>query len=154
MTPPPLPNRDADHLRTLAIFHYVVGGLSLLGLGFMYLHYYFMQTFFANPKLWENAKEPPPFNPQEFWMIFVWFYVAAGIVMVVAGVLNLMSGRYLQQRKNRMFSLVVAGLNCLQMPFGTVLGVFTLVVLTRESVQRLYEQKAATVNLASEPSSP
>ncbi len=31
-----------------------------------------------------------------------------------------------------MFSIVVAGLDCFQIPFGTALGVFTIIVLSRK----------------------
>jgi len=34
--------------------------------------------------------------------------------------------------------MVIAGIECLFMPFGTVLGVFTLVVLVRPSVKELF----------------
>jgi hypothetical protein len=37
-----------------------------------------------------------------------------------------------------MFSLVVTGITCLSFPFGTALGVFTIIVLTRGSVRQLY----------------
>eukprot|EP01031_Cornospumella_fuschlensis_P021810 gene21810-26738_t len=87
--------------------------------------------------MWENDKNPPPFSPQDFMAFFVWFYVIFGAVALVAGILNLLSGRFLQTRKHRMFSMVTAGLNCLQMPLGTVLGVFTLVVLNRDSTKHL-----------------
>jgi hypothetical protein len=32
----------------------------------------------------------------------------------------------------------MAGFACLFMPFGTLLGVFTIIVLQRDSVRRLY----------------
>jgi hypothetical protein len=32
----------------------------------------------------------------------------------------------------------MSGVECLVMPYGTVLGVFTLIVLTRESVRPLF----------------
>jgi hypothetical protein len=35
--------------------------------------------------------------------------------------------------------MVIAGINCLSFPFGTALGIFTLIVLSRESVQALYK---------------
>jgi hypothetical protein len=35
----------------------------------------------------------------------------------------------------------MAGIECVFMPFGTVLGVFTLVVLTRPSVKPLFEDQ-------------
>jgi hypothetical protein len=41
-----------------------------------------------------------------------------------------------------MLSLIVAELNCLQFPFGTVLGEFTFVVLLRGSVIELYDYQA------------
>ena len=47
-------------------------------------------------------------------------------------------GRRLAPR-HRTFSRVVAGLNCLHIPLGTVLGIFTSIVLGRESVGQLVE---------------
>jgi hypothetical protein len=35
--------------------------------------------------------------------------------------------------------MVVAGLNVLQVPLGTLLGVFTLLVLARDSVRQAFE---------------
>jgi membrane protein YqaA with SNARE-associated domain len=140
MQPPPLPNKDAENLRTLAICHYVVSGLSLFGLGFLVLHYSIMRMFFGNSKLWEKAKEPPPFNPAEFFHLFQWFYLIFGVMIVVGGVLTLISGRFIHRRTNRTFSIVIAGLNCLHFPFGILLGIFTIIVLTKDSVIRLYAQ--------------
>jgi hypothetical protein len=45
------------------------------------------------------------------------------------------AGRFLARRVRYTFCLVVAGLECMLMPFGTVLGVFTLLVLLRDSVK-------------------
>jgi hypothetical protein len=38
----------------------------------------------------------------------------------------------------------MAGVMCIFMPFGTVLGVFTLIVLLRPSVKPLFEGRAAS----------
>lgn len=110
----------------LAIFHFVIAGLSLLGIGFLALHYTLMHSIFMNPEMWKGQHATPP--PPELFSIFKWFYVFAGIMLILAAVCNLMSGLFIRRRKYRTFSLVIAGLDCLQMPFGTVLGVFTLVV--------------------------
>jgi hypothetical protein len=37
-----------------------------------------------------------------------------------------------------MFSFVMAAVMCMFVPFGTILGVFTIIVLSKESVLRLY----------------
>lgn len=141
--PPPPPvypeylrRRDHDQVRLLAVFHFVVGGLAFLGPVFLYWHYMIMQRLmpqFQTMTVKQEVKLPPDFMD---W--FVWFYVIAGVLSMAAGVLNVLSGMFLRRRRHRVYSMVVAGLNCVQFPFGTVLGVFTLVVLARESVRDLY----------------
>ena len=129
---------DADHLRLLAIFHFVFAGLCVLGLGFLALHYLLMHTMMNNPEMWRHQQNDGP-TPAEFMAVFVWFYVGFGAICLIIGIANLLSGLFLRKRRHRVFSLVVAGFNVLQFPFGRMLGVFTMVVLLRESVRELYE---------------
>jgi len=39
--------------------------------------------------------------------------------------------------------MIVAGITCLSVPIGTVLGVFTLLVLSRPSVKQMFAHNAA-----------
>ena len=55
-------------------------------------------------------------------------------------VLVLIAGRFLGRRTHHLYCLVMAGIECCFMPFGTILGVFTIVVLLRPSVKTLFEQ--------------
>jgi hypothetical protein len=139
---PPIPRDqrkiDADHLNLLAIFHFVGAGLAVLGILFLLLHYTVMHSVFTNPDFWKNQKQPAP--PAQLFAVLKWFYLAGAAWFVSSGVLNLISGLCLRARKGRTFSLVVAGINCLHLPLGTVLGVFTIVVLSRESVRELYSK--------------
>jgi hypothetical protein len=129
---------DADHLRLLSIFHYVGAGLAALGLGFIFVHYLFFHAFLDNPEMWRNQKGAVP-PPKEFFAMFKWFYVAFGVWFVVSGILNVLSGVFISRRKFRTFSLIVAVMNCIHIPLGTVLGVFTIIVLLRPSVREVYE---------------
>lgn len=129
---------DADHLRLLAIFHFVVAGLAIVGLGFLFLHFTFMHTVMTNPEVWKNQKAGGP-PPEQIFAMLKWLYLFFGALSITAGIANLCSGLFIQKRKNRVFSLIVAGMNCLQFPFGTVLGVFTFIVLLRDSVREAYE---------------
>src|SRR5258708_5931313 len=117
---------DADHLRLLAIFHFIVAGFAIVGLGFLSLHYALMHAVIGNPELWKNQKGGGP-PPAQFFAIFKWFYALFGAFLVSGGIVNLLSGLFMRKKKNRIFSLIVAGLNCVQFPFGTVLGVFTFI---------------------------
>jgi len=131
---------DIDHLRMLAIFHFVLACLTLVGLGFLGLHYALMHTLMTDHDLWKNQKGGGP-PPEQFFAMFQWIYLILGGLCVVGGVANLLSGLFLRKQVNRVFSLVVAGIDCMQFPFGTVLGVFTLIVLLRDSVAALYERR-------------
>lgn len=130
--------QDRDHLRLLTIFHYVFAGLGVCGLSFVALHYTMMNSVMSM----EQAKGRPGGPPEAFMDIFVWFYVAMAVVCLVGMLLNVIAARSLSARRNRTFCMVVAGLNVLQVPFGTMLGVFTLLVLARDSVRQAFEETA------------
>src|SRR6266568_4714407 len=88
-TPPPPLMRDQrpvdrQHLQLLCIFHFVVAGLAVLGMAFLFVHYMMFSTFFMNPQFWQNAQhgqQGPPFNPQDFFKVFIWFYIFSGLVL-------------------------------------------------------------------------
>lgn len=56
-------------------------------------------------------------------------------VMLVMAILVLMAGRRIGNRTNLAFCQVIAGLECLCVPFGTVLGIWTLILLTQDGVK-------------------
>jgi hypothetical protein len=128
--------KDQEHLKLSAIFHFVFAGLAFVGIGFLCVHWAMMHTIFSNPEMWKSQPQSMP--PKAFLDAFVWFYLFAGAVLLVALVLNMLSGFFLLQKRNRVFSLIIGGLNCLQIPFGTALGIFTILVLSRDSVRQLY----------------
>ncbi|SPE61462.1 conserved membrane hypothetical protein [Verrucomicrobia bacterium] len=126
--------RDREHVQLLAIFHFVFAGLALVGMGFLCVHYAIMHAIFSNPEMWKSQAPPP----KDFLDVFIWFYLFMGVLFLTGLVLNVLSGLFLWRKRHRIFSLVIAGLNCLQIPFGTALGVFTILVLSRESVRQMY----------------
>jgi hypothetical protein len=134
---------DVDQLNLLAILHFVGAGLAVLGVLFLAAHYAIMYTVFSDPQIWKNQRQPMPIPPKEILAMMKWFYLAGALWCVTSGVLNLISGLYLRAQKGRTFSLVVAGINCLYLPLGTLLGVFTIIVLSRDSVQELYAANEA-----------
>jgi hypothetical protein len=133
----------------LSIFHFVMTGLGAVGLVFLLFHYLVMSTAFDNPHLWENMKDkngnpvPMPFNPTQFFEVFRWFYIPFGAWGVASMILNLVAGIRLRQWRSRTFLLVVAAFNCINFPFGTVLGIFTIVVLTRDAMRAQFEARTA-----------
>src|SRR6476620_3142929 len=62
------------------------------------------------------------------------------VIGIVMAILILIAGRSLALRKRYTFALVMACIECLFVPFGTILGVFTIVVLSREPVRALFSK--------------
>lgn len=70
------------------------------------------------------------------------FAVIGGIFALMGWVfafLVFLAGRKLARHQSRTFCIVIAALCCMMVPLGTLLGVFTLVVLSRQSVQALFD---------------
>jgi hypothetical protein len=133
-------NTDNEHLKLLSTFHYVVGGMEALFACFPIFHLLLGLFFILAPeKFGQGSQQPPAF--------IGWFFVAFASVFILLGwtlsVLILLAGRFIARRKHYMFCFVMACVQCLFMPFGTVLGVFTILVLNRQSVKELFDPRAA-----------
>ena len=133
-----LPNaQDDSHLRLLSIFHYVLAGASVLFSSLFLMHFFWgLAVWRGGPFLGQSAKNAP--DPA-FGVVLM--ALGAGIVGIgwsVAACL-ILAGRSLIRRKRYLFCMVVAGSICLVCnPLGTVLGVFTIIVLMRPSVRQLF----------------
>jgi hypothetical protein len=87
------------------------------------------------PRLFGHGNDQPP-------AFLGWLFVILGFFIIFLGwtvaVLVLIAGRCIARRRHYTFCFVVACLECLSVPFGTVLGVFTILVLNRQSVKALF----------------
>ncbi|MCZ6696209.1 MAG: hypothetical protein O7A63_06685 [Acidobacteria bacterium] len=133
-------SQETEHLRLLSVFHYVVAGLAFLFSLFPVIHLILGITLVAGVFGDGQGEQPPEF--------VVWIFIGIALFAILMGLSFatsvLMAGRFLAQRRHYTFCLVVAALSCMFMPFGTVLGVFTIIVLVRDPVKRLFEGTAAT----------
>ena len=131
-------DQNAEQLRLLSIFHYIIGAIMALFSLFPVIHLAMgiamVAGVFDNP----NQGQPPP-----TW--FGWFFILFALTFIVIGLAVatcvLIAGRNLSRRTGYMFCFVVACIECLFMPFGTILGVFTIVVLNRQGVRELFAPK-------------
>ncbi len=87
--------------------------------------------------MWENSNEEPP--PDIIFTFFMVFYGISALLFISGTVANFLTAYYLQKTKNRMFCIVIAAINTLNMPLGTLLGVFTILHLIKPTVIELYE---------------
>jgi hypothetical protein len=130
-------NQDTEHLQLLAIFHYVVAGLAGLFSLFPLLYTTIGTIFIFAAK--HGTAKPGEDLPPEF---LGWIFAVIGSVLFLVGlamaICILIAGRSISLRKRYSFAMVMACIECVFIPFGTILGVFTIVVLSRESVKALF----------------
>jgi hypothetical protein len=69
-------------------------------------------------------------------------FICLGGTLIVLGwtvaILLLLAGQRLRKRRSYKFCFVVAAISCAFMPMGTVLGVFTILVLSRPTVKAMF----------------
>ena len=130
---------DAEHLRLLSLGHYIVGGLEILFASMFIFHFVMFFFVASDPQFFPPAKPGQPGPPQEVFRVMgavIGLFVLAGWTF---GGLTIYVGRSIKRRTNRTLSVVIACINLLFIPLGTILGVASLMVLTRGSVKNAYE---------------
>ena len=137
-------DRDTEQLNLLAIFHYVVAGLAAIFSFFPLLYTAVGVTFIFAAR--HGTAKPGEDLPPEF---LGWIFAVLGLVLFVMGIAMaiciLIAGRCLSRPRCYSFALVMACVECLFIPFGTILGVFTIIVLLRESVKALFAATQTSV---------
>ena len=134
-------SKEASYLNSLAIAHYAVGAVMMLFACIPLIHFSIGLAFvIGGDQGWfENqGEEAPP----EF---IGWMFMAIGALLFLIGqtvaISVIVSGLLLKKRVKYMFSFVLACVACLFMPFGTVLGIFTIIVLIKPEAKALYKTK-------------
>jgi hypothetical protein len=130
---------DEEHLRLLSIGHYIAGGLCILFASIFIFHFVMFFFVASNPQFFPPVQPGHPGPPQG---LFRAMGAVIGVFILLGwtfGGLTIYVGRCIKRRVKRGLSLVIACVNLLFIPVGTLLGVASLMVLTRSSVKKGYE---------------
>ncbi len=139
-------NDDQEHLRLLSIFHYVVAGCAAIFACLPLIHLAIGLAFLS-------GKIDGTQGPENAGRLVGGFLVGIASVFLLFGWtlvgFLVLAGRSLAQHRRYTFCLVMAAISCAFMPFGTVLGVFTLIVLLRPGVKELFGVRVASAEAGS-----
>ncbi len=127
--------KDAEHLRLLVTFYYVLGAISAFFSLIPVIHLLVGLAMIAGGLT--------SGNDEALLLSFMGvFFVIMAVVVITLGLTiaggQLYTGRCLARREKYVFCMVVAGISCMSFPMGTALGVFTFIVLARPSVKALF----------------
>ena len=135
---------DDEHLRLLA-FGYLFSGVmtalfSLLGLVYAVMGLLMSNFVAVAARNGSQASMPPQSLGVFFGIVGLVFFVVA----VSLAIAKFMAAARIRRRRSRTFCLVVAGISCLGIPYGTLLGVCAFMVLGRDSVAGQFVMPAAS----------
>jgi len=132
-------DRDVEHLKILSICWYVASGMGAFFGCVPIIHVTMGLMLILRPGGFGGGGGggPPP-------AILGWMFLIMGSVLMLmmwtGAILAFITARSLPQRRRIIFCYVAAGLVCLQIPVGTVLGIFTFIVLSRPNVRASFNR--------------
>jgi hypothetical protein len=146
-----------ERLRILMIGFYVRGGM-MFAFGCFFLIYvaFFLGFSFMPESAWTQPRPsasaipftwptptPHPANqdapPVVVFRIMACVFAAVTLLVWSVGGVTAYAGRCIQKRRRKLLIYVMAGLNCLFVPYGTLLGVFTFIVLGSPAATQEFE---------------
>ncbi len=126
--------KSISNLEMQAVFYWILGGLGLFASFFLFIYGVILGAVFYNDFMREIMDTIGP-NLVE---LIGGIYLACFLYVFSLSILQIIQGFKLNNRKSMGFSIFVAIYSLLAFPFGTLLGIFTLALLSRKSVKDLY----------------
>jgi len=158
MTSPSLPP-DAlravtrERLRLLSIGFYISGAIGAVCVSFLIIHLTVLSVLsFVPESAWNHDSKSgtgtPPLTEQSVKKSdtppVIVFRIAAGVIGFIIltgwtlGGLTIYAGHCIKKRQRRTFVLIMAGANCIWIPYGTLLGVSTFLTLSSPDAKEEY----------------
>ncbi|MBN1620529.1 hypothetical protein JW890_07380 [candidate division WOR-3 bacterium] len=132
---------ELNNLKTLSMFHFIMSGFTALVSCFPLIHVTMGIIFVIASKKGAFETKPDSLAPE----VAGWLFIIIGSLIVITGLtlayLIFLSGKNLRKATRYTFCIAVACILCLMVPYGTVLGVFTIIILTKQPVKELFSQK-------------
>ncbi len=143
---------DREHLGALSIGHFILAGVALLGgiptlllgvTGSKLIDEVGTDLSMAmgdiSGRTGTDAFGASPDAMLQDFNTLIITVIVGGLVMALLSAIHLaLVGVKIRQRRWWTFCYLTGWGECLMFPFGTVLGIFTIIVLSRPSVKRLF----------------
>lgn len=164
MTNPPSPDIERqvialDRLRLLSLGYYISGVIGAAFVSFLLLHFFLFLGFSFIPESQWNASTASPSPAQHASasampvpsaspfaktnqgppaIMFRLFAAVIGVIIIggwTLGALTTYAGHCIKKRKHKVFIYVMAAVNCIWIPYGTLLGIATIILFQWPEVQ-------------------
>lgn len=128
-----------ERFKLLSIFHYVAAGLTAFA-GCVPLIHVTLGLMMFSGAMSTTGSNPPP---RELGLLFVGMGAMMSMLLWACAAVMAVAGHFLRVQRYYTFCLVVAAIECINMPFGTVLGIFTIITLVDEKAKAMFDRSQA-----------
>ncbi len=136
-------DQKSNYLNILSTFHYIVAGIAGLFACFPIFHLLIGLSMLSGGIFSNEVGTDVPFP---FGMFGVMFTLIPALMILLGWAFAIalaVSGYFLSKRRYYLYCLIMAGVSCIFIPFGTVLGAFTIAVLMQPDVKQQFERNNA-----------
>lgn len=127
-------------LNVVSVLFMASSGLCLLGLLFIPIHYTMMQSMmnidFPHQDNGPNPREIFDHMRETMWLM----YGVMGVFFLILGAVLLSTGINLYRKKHKRFCIVGSAMICICIPWGTALGIWSLILLFDQKTPVLFEE--------------
>jgi hypothetical protein len=128
---------DDENIRLLRICYFIAACFTAVFSIFILFYTFFFTFMFTQFAGHPGESGPPAFVGR---LIGV-FGGLLFLFMIGIAVMQFLTGQRLGERRSRIFCMVIAGITCISFPYGTLLGVWTFLVMARPTVKRTFEER-------------
>lgn len=134
-------DKDRKHINILSVLHYALAAPLIIGFTPLSILVFLLVRHFIN-----NVGNPDYVaNPSE--ALTSWRDVILLSSIVILGwswiVCLILAGIKLWKKHSLTFCRIIAGVTCISFPLGTLLGVFTLITLSKESAKEMFANQSS-----------
>ena len=131
-------SQNEQYLNLLAIFHYVFGGMKYV-FGCIPMIHFVIGILMLTGVIHDKGDEVALRFVGLFMILFSMAFISVAWIIAT---LVILAGRNLARRTRYTFCMIIAAIECISMPLGTILGVFTIILLCKPEVKQLFEGQA------------
>jgi hypothetical protein len=133
---------DEEHLKLLSLGYMISAGITAFSSLFAPIYVAMgIMISLASPEAAADAGEE---FPAFVGLVFAGIGLAIFLFMIALAAAKFWVALCIKRRKSRTFCMIVAGISCLGIPYGTLLGVLSFIVLGRTSVAQLFSSKVVS----------
>ena len=132
-------SKAQKYLNILSVLHYVNAGYQILT--FLFIFRYILAGGLGFIATLGNPERAV--YPSESFSSWGEVVLVVTLLIIWWGLITclILTGRRLKTHKSHIFCMIVAGVECISFPFGTILGIFTLITLNQVSVKNIFANK-------------